>query len=80
MPAILARDNSFGHARMNYGLTTQQRQGYPHQELSLAVIFPGRDGEARATSRTRIASELGISRVWPSVVCVGGAHREGEEP
>jgi hypothetical protein len=26
MPAILARDNSFGHARMNYGLTTQQRQ------------------------------------------------------
>jgi hypothetical protein len=23
---ILARANSFGHARMNYGLTTQQRQ------------------------------------------------------
>jgi alkylation response protein AidB-like acyl-CoA dehydrogenase len=26
VPAILARDNSFGHARMNYGLMTQQRQ------------------------------------------------------
>jgi len=29
---------------------------------------------------TRIASEPGISRVWPSVIRVGGPHREGEEP
>jgi hypothetical protein len=40
------------------------------------VVPPG----SRATSRAkRIALELGISRVWPSGVRVGGPHREGEE-
>jgi hypothetical protein len=35
-------------------------------------------------TRTRIVSELGISRVWPSalsrLVVYDGPHREGEEP
>src|SRR6478609_5073227 len=31
-------------------------------------------------TRKWIALEPGISRVWPSVVRVGGPHREGEEP
>ena len=43
------------------------------------VVPPG----SRATSRaqgTRIASEPGISRVWPSPADADGPHREGEEP
>ena len=41
------------------------------------AVPPGSKGHI---TRKRIASEPGISRVWPSVVCVGGPHREGEEP
>jgi hypothetical protein len=40
-------------------------------------VLPG--GKEHIT-RKWIALEPGISHVWPSVVRVGGPHREGDEP
>ena len=37
-------------------------------------------GVEEPITRTRIAPELGRSRVWPSPDDSGGPHREGEEP
>jgi hypothetical protein len=41
-----------------------------------AVALPGSIGHI---TRERIASETGISRVWPRHR-IGGPHREGDEP
>jgi len=43
----------------------------------VTVVPPGSENTSRAKGSRR---NLGDPAYWPSVVCVGGPHRKGEEP